>query len=436
MRSIALGFLLLTCWGLMPGTPGLYGESSESPKGCEKYRELGESRQCDPYHIPLLKVDSTRLIPRSASHTLHAPRPFSQVMVSHPGPGDWVEGYMAYEESILRPTPPRKREPNRTGESSRRPEKSEELSKSSVKSPSPKAASSMPRKGSKARSVPAGLPSGKKSFQGGDRAKKPAPSKTSGKKAPPPEVPGTVSMPEKLTHIVRPGETLLGLARRYDTTLFDIRRWNRLSRDHLLKVGEKLTIHPGKRTPKEKIAEALRRERYGRYKVEKGDTLITLAKRFGVKVEEIRKLNPELDGHRIRVGERLMLPLEQEKIDKMMRRYRRSKFAFAGKGRFKHKIRVTATAYTSHPGQTDNTPFLAAWNNRIRPGMKIIAVSPDLIRKYGITNGTRVKISGLPGVYTVRDKMNKRLRNHIDIYMGTDRRKALRWGRRRVILYW
>jgi len=68
--------------------------------------------------------------------------------------------------------------------------------------------------------------------------------------------------------------------------------------------------------------------------------------------------------------------------------------------------------------------------------MKIIAVSPDLIRKYGITNGTKVKISGLRGIYTVRDKMNPRLRNHIDIYMGLDRRKALRWGRRRVILYW
>ncbi len=30
----------------------------------------------------------------------------------------------------------------------------------------------------------------------------------------------------------------------------------------------------------------------------------------------------------------------------------------------KRKLRVTATAYTSHKAQTDNTPFLAAWNNR------------------------------------------------------------------------
>jgi 3D (Asp-Asp-Asp) domain-containing protein len=79
---------------------------------------------------------------------------------------------------------------------------------------------------------------------------------------------------------------------------------------------------------------------------------------------------------------------------------------------------------------------LAAWNNRIRPGMKIIAVSRDLIKKYGLGNGKKVRIQGLPGSYTVRDKMNKRYTKRIDIYMGTNRRKALRWGRRRTVIYW
>jgi len=99
-------------------------------------------------------------------------------------------------------------------------------------------------------------------------------------------------------------------------------------------------------------------------------------------------------------------------------------------------LRVQATAYTSHRGQTDKTPFLAAWNNRLRPGMKVIAVSRDLISKYGLGNGKKVRIQGLPGYYTVRDKMNKRYKKRIDIYMGTNRRKALRWGRRRTVIYW
>ncbi len=112
--------------------------------------------------------------------------------------------------------------------------------------------------------------------------------------------------------------------------------------------------------------------------------------------------------------------------------------SLATKKRSKHKkrIRVTATAYTSHRNQTDRTPFLAAWNNRIRPGMKIIAVSHDLIRKYGLTNGVRVKIKGLKGYYVVRDKMNKRFRNRVDLYMGVNKRRALRWGKRRITIVW
>jgi 3D (Asp-Asp-Asp) domain-containing protein len=103
----------------------------------------------------------------------------------------------------------------------------------------------------------------------------------------------------------------------------------------------------------------------------------------------------------------------------------------------KHKkraIKLLATAYTSHKSQTDSTPFLAAWNNRIRPGMKIIAVSHDLIKKHGLKNGVRVKIKGLKGHYVVRDKMNKRFKKRIDIYMGLNKKKALKWGKRRVVL--
>ncbi len=102
----------------------------------------------------------------------------------------------------------------------------------------------------------------------------------------------------------------------------------------------------------------------------------------------------------------------------------------------KKSLNVVATAYTSHRNQTDSTPFIAAWGNRIGPGMRIIAVSRDLIHKHGLKYGTKVRISGLPEVYTVQDKMNERFRNKIDIYMGLDKRKAIRWGRRYVKLSW
>ncbi len=99
------------------------------------------------------------------------------------------------------------------------------------------------------------------------------------------------------------------------------------------------------------------------------------------------------------------------------------------------ELEVTATAYTSTHSQTDKTPFLAAWNNPLKPGMKAIAVSRDLL-KMGLKNGSKVTISGLPGEYTVLDKMNKRWKKKIDIYMGQDHKKAREWGKKEVIISW
>ncbi|MFS1524380.1 3D domain-containing protein [Microbulbifer sp. 2304DJ12-6] len=92
---------------------------------------------------------------------------------------------------------------------------------------------------------------------------------------------------------------------------------------------------------------------------------------------------------------------------------------------------VDATAYNSVPGQTDSDPWVAAWNNRLRPGDKVIAVSRDL-EKHGLTNGAKVKIEGLPGTYTVRDRMNKRFRNRIDVWMEKDIKKARAWGKKKL----
>lgn len=97
------------------------------------------------------------------------------------------------------------------------------------------------------------------------------------------------------------------------------------------------------------------------------------------------------------------------------------------------KMHVTATAYNSVRAQTNSNPSIAAWGDRLKPGMKAIAVSRDLLKK-GLKRGVKVKISGLPGEYVVLDKMHHRWRNKIDIYMGKDIRAAKRWGRKKVTL--
>ncbi|WP_413505901.1 3D domain-containing protein [Photobacterium phosphoreum] len=97
------------------------------------------------------------------------------------------------------------------------------------------------------------------------------------------------------------------------------------------------------------------------------------------------------------------------------------------------KLNVTATAYNSVSAQTDSTPNIAAWGDRLKPGMKAIAVSRDLL-KMGLKRGSKVKISGLPGEYVVLDKMHHRWSRKIDIYMGKNVRAAKYWGKRRVTI--
>lgn len=96
---------------------------------------------------------------------------------------------------------------------------------------------------------------------------------------------------------------------------------------------------------------------------------------------------------------------------------------------------VTATAYNSLSAQTDADPHLAAWGDRLTPGMKVIAVSRDLIPA-GLDRHTPVNIEGLPGVFLVLDKMHGRWERRIDIYMGHDVEAARTWGARQVEISW
>lgn len=96
---------------------------------------------------------------------------------------------------------------------------------------------------------------------------------------------------------------------------------------------------------------------------------------------------------------------------------------------------VTASAYNSTPRQTAHDPFVGAWGDRLEPGMRAIAVSRDLV-EMGLRRGTRVRIEGLDGEYRVLDKMAKRWRRKIDIYMGVDRKAARKWGVRKVRITW
>ncbi len=98
-------------------------------------------------------------------------------------------------------------------------------------------------------------------------------------------------------------------------------------------------------------------------------------------------------------------------------------------------LQVVATAYNSTEAQTkEGNVGIAAWGDTLKPGMKTIAISRDLLDS-GLAHNTEVLIEGFEGTYIVKDKMNKRWNNKIDIYMGLNEEKARNWGKQTLEIY-
>jgi len=88
---------------------------------------------------------------------------------------------------------------------------------------------------------------------------------------------------------------------------------------------------------------------------------------------------------------------------------------------------VTLTTYTIDPLQTDSTPLITASGfklDSINPSRhRVIAVSRDL--KIKLKFGDKVRLSNagrFNGVWYVRDLMNKRFENKIDVLINPDGR--------------
>ncbi|MBI2063781.1 MAG: 3D domain-containing protein [Candidatus Yanofskybacteria bacterium] len=89
-----------------------------------------------------------------------------------------------------------------------------------------------------------------------------------------------------------------------------------------------------------------------------------------------------------------------------------------------NELVVAATAYSSTPDQTDDTPFITAWNTTVRDG--IIATN-------FLPFGTKIMIPEIYGnkIFVVEDRMNRRYWHTVDIWFP-DRASALEFGFKKV----
>ena len=101
-------------------------------------------------------------------------------------------------------------------------------------------------------------------------------------------------------HIVRWGESLGRIARRYGTTVSTLQKLNNIKNAALIPVGKRLRIpadSPGKA-----------KARYVEHTVRRGQTLGSIARRYGTKVSTLKRLNGVKNVKRLQIGQVLRIP--------------------------------------------------------------------------------------------------------------------------------
>ncbi|MBE6307133.1 MAG: LysM peptidoglycan-binding domain-containing protein [Bacteroidales bacterium] len=117
--------------------------------------------------------------------------------------------------------------------------------------------------------------------------------------------------PSPIYHKVRSGETLSKIARKYGTTVKNVKRWSGIKSDKL-RIGQRLIVGwnngiPAITSSKKSTKSSSQATQTTYHKVRKGETLSTIARKYGTSVKQLKRAN-NLSGDNINVGQRLFIP--------------------------------------------------------------------------------------------------------------------------------
>ena len=102
-------------------------------------------------------------------------------------------------------------------------------------------------------------------------------------------------------YIIREGDSLFSIANRFDTTPENILRLNPDLDPANLSVGRRICVISATNQPVTCPLGTLP------YNINQGDTLLTLALRFGTSVESLLAANPDIDPYNLEVGQRICI---------------------------------------------------------------------------------------------------------------------------------
>jgi membrane-bound lytic murein transglycosylase D len=112
-------------------------------------------------------------------------------------------------------------------------------------------------------------------------------------------------------HKVRQGETLASIAQKYKTSVSAIRKANHLSKKEAVTAGQRLSVPIAASSGARSADKGQKPEKSAKYKVQKGDTLASLARLHDTTIAEIRKTN-RLENDTLKIGQTLRFEKDAE----------------------------------------------------------------------------------------------------------------------------
>lgn len=121
-------------------------------------------------------------------------------------------------------------------------------------------------------------------------------------------VPRGKPAPKLRTHLVRSGDTLLGLAKRYGVPAGSIAEHNGIGTKQVIRIGQTLEIPNGSGASKDSKASEPSPKPARVHEVTKGESLGSVAKKWGITVTELCRANGLSNQAGIKIGQKLTIP--------------------------------------------------------------------------------------------------------------------------------
>lgn len=112
-----------------------------------------------------------------------------------------------------------------------------------------------------------------------------------------------------IVYTVKAGDNLYSVAKNFGTTVDILRKFNNLSSD-LLSIGQKINIPNGNDNADSS------EDDYLIYIVKAGDSLYSIAKKYGISVDDLKKVN-NLSGNTLNIGQPLKLIFKDDNVIQM-----------------------------------------------------------------------------------------------------------------------